>query len=159
MTVFLIILIAILVIIAAALFSPVSAKLGLEEDFYFLVKIFSFTIYDSNNPKPKKKKRKKKKTAPTAKKSPPKKEKKDNLFKKLYKKRGLKGTITELCQLAKFAILKCGKVLKHFSFEKISLDIKVATDNAADTAIQYGMVCTVVYPIAAFLNSIVGAKL
>ncbi len=158
MTVFLIILLVILGIIAVALLSPVSAKLGLDDDFYFSVKFFGFTLYDSKRPKQKKKKRKKKKDKPPQKKAAPKKEKKDNIFKKLYKKRGLKGTILELCSVAKFAISKCGFILKRFSFEKISIDIKVATDNAADTAIQYGTVCTVVYPIATFLNSLVGAK-
>jgi len=157
-TVFLIVLLVILGIIAVALFSPVSVKLGLDDDFYFSVSFLSFTLYDSKKPRVKKKKKKRKKSEKPAKKAPPKKEKKDNLFKKLYKKRGFKGTINELCRVAKFAISKCGKALKRFSFEKISLDIKVATDNAADTAILYGMVCSGVYPIVTFLNTVVGAK-
>lgn len=159
MTVFLIILAVILGITAVALFSPVSAKLGLDDDFYFLVEFLSFTLYDSKKPRVKKKRRKKKTNETPAKKSSPKKQKKDNLFQKLYKKQGLRGTVNELCSVAKFAVSKCGAILKRFSFEKISIDIKVATDNAADTAIQYGTVCAAVYPIAAFLNSIVGAKL
>ncbi len=146
MTVFLIILLVILLLCTVLLFTRLSIKLGLDDDFYFSVKILSFTLYDSKKPKAKTKDTKEPE------------EKKDNIFKKLLKKKGFRQTVTELCRLSQFAIKKCFFVIKHFRFENITLDIKVATDSAADTAIQYGSICTVVYPTATFLNSVANAK-
>ena len=153
MKLFLIVLAIFIVVLLAVLFARIKVFLAFDGEFSFKVNYLNFCVYDSNKPKKAKKSKKpaKKKTSNAAKKP---KAKEENLFVKLKNKLGFTGAIKELCSVAKIALIKLKRLIKHFCFDKIHLDIKVATDNAADTAIQYGTVCSAVYPIAQFLNSV-----
>ena len=149
MTVFIIILAIILLIISVILFSKVKVFLAFHGQLEYFVsflgfKVFSSEIKDKNTQKTDGKKAEKKK--------------KDNFFKRLQKKRGFTGAVKELADFALKALKKLMRLLKHFSFRKIFLDVTVATESAADTAIEYGAVCSAVYPLATIFNSIADVK-
>ena len=42
-------------------------------------------------------------------------------------------------------------LIKHIKVERFDLNVTVASGDAATTAIEYGAVCAVAYPIAAFV--------
>lgn len=52
--------------------------------------------------------------------------------------------------------------LKHFlkfiNFKKIKLELKVGGDNAAKTAIDYGITCSAVYPVLSLLETVADVK-
>ena len=70
----------------------------------------------------------------------------DNLFQKLKKKKGFVGAVKELADTVTGVVGRQKNILRHISMRKLTLNIAVAAENAADTAIHYGAVCTVVYP-------------
>ena len=44
-------------------------------------------------------------------------------------------------------------VVKKFKFRRFYLNLSVATNDAASTAINYGKICSAVYPIISFLET------
>ena len=48
---------------------------------------------------------------------------------------------------------------KHIAVRRLCLDIKVASEDAATTAIEYGAVCSAVYPALSFIDSIANVKM
>ena len=149
MTVFIIILAIILLVISVILLSKVKVFLAFHGELEYFVSFLGFKVFSSE--------KNEKSTQKTDEKKAEKKDK-DNFFKRLQKKRGFTGAVKELADFALKALRKLMRLLKHFSFKKIFLDIKVATESAADTAIEYGAVCSAVYPLASVFNSIADVK-
>ena len=44
-------------------------------------------------------------------------------------------------------------ILKKAKFKKVYLTITVATDDASKTALSYGRICSVVYPVTAYMDN------
>ena len=59
----------------------------------------------------------------------------------------------EIIEYLKIALIKFKKLLSHTRFNKAVLDLTVATEDAADTALLYGKVCSAVYPIVSVLDT------
>ena len=139
----------------AVLFLPVKVKIKFYEDFILKVSFLGIKVYEispenqkkeKNDEKPKKKKTDNKitkdnKAITTAK----------NIFVKLKKKYGFAGAVREIISFLYNCLLHIKKLMKHIKISSVKLDITVASDDAAKTAIDYGMVCQAVYPVTAML--------
>lgn len=149
---------AVLLLIAAILLLPVSAYLEYNNDFFFDFKFSGINVFSS---KKEKKQTAKKSTKKTVKKTPPQ-EKKENQFKTsfeiLKKKKGFSGAVKEIFALLNDCLKHLGFLLKTFKFRKVEFNLNVATENAAKTAIEYGALCSAIYPTLSFFQSIGNVK-
>ncbi len=135
---------AVLAAIYVLLLFPIriTANLCREPEFIVRYLFFKFRIIPGKE-KQKKEKRKKKKpqTDNEAKKPKPKKHHGISYYADKY------GDIIK-------AILKAsGKLLKRMVIKQLSVNIVVGDEDAATTAIEYGAVCAVVYPIVSMVES------
>ena len=46
-------------------------------------------------------------------------------------------------------------IFRHIKFRQLNIDITVASDNAADTAINYGRLCAGVYPALSVILNVI----
>lgn len=147
MTVFIIIA-AVLVLLVSLLFLPVSVHLKFEDGFFAKIKVAGIKVYDIKpgkdikTPEPKDTESDSKAEQQT-----------ENAFKRLKKKLGFAGAVKELFAFIKAVLKRLKGVLRHLYFKKLRVDIKVASGDAADTAIQYGAVCAAVYPVLSFIDT------
>lgn len=103
---------------------------------------------------PKKKKTKKKKKKPAKKPEPkpqPRPEKKDKEEKKSYlgklkEKKGLSGLMSLFTGLAKIATGALKGLFSHIVVHKLDIGIQLSSGDAASTAINYGRLCSALYP-------------
>lgn len=75
------------------------------------------------------------------------------IFVHLKKRYGFAGAVREIFGFAGQVLKKIKKRLKHFFIKKVCVNIVIAGDDAAQTAVEYGAVCGSVYPVLAFLES------
>ncbi len=76
-------------------------------------------------------------------------------IKDMYKQKGLDGSVIVIKELGNLITGTLKKVFKRVKLRKFDVDIAVSEENAADTAIKYGYVCAVVYPVVSLiLNSV-----
>lgn len=140
------ILAVLLLLIALILLLPVSVDLNYKEDFSFKVKFLNIKVF------PLKEKKQNEKTD-----KPKSEAKKDNQFKtsfqKLKEKYGFSGAIKEIFAFLKECLKHLGGFLKTVKFRKVKLNLVVAESDAFKTAIKYGEVCAVVYPVLSYLES------
>lgn len=143
------ILVGLLALIALVLLLPVSLDLRYKEELDFKVK-FAGIRFSAQ-----KKKKEKEVGQPT-------KDKKDNqfkaVFKKLKRKKGFTGAIKEIFIFLRHCLEHLGYLLKTMKFKKVCLDLNIVGDDAAKTAIQYGEVCSVAYPVLSFFQSVAKVK-
>lgn len=98
----------------------------------------------------KKKPKKKKKTEQPQKPEPKKEEKpKDNFLKEL----GLSGIVNLFTKITELAAGVLKDFFAHIIIKSFALSIKVGGKDAADTAINFGRVCSVVYPLTSAVIS------
>lgn len=150
----LIILGIIVAIILFLLFMPLNFDLVYDGDLFIKFKYLGITVFDDQ--KSEKKARKPQKQKTKSEKSTP--SKKDNFFVKLYKQKGLLGAIGYCSDIAKIVLQNLPRIFKKIKFRKLKLDLTVATDDAANTAIRYGEFCAVLYPVLSLLQSIIDLK-
>lgn len=151
MKIALVVLGAIIALLLVLLFLPLSIDLTFAKELRFKIKYFGIIIFDSEkNVKLKKAKRAK---SGVEEKSEGKKSKKENFLKKTYKQKGLLGTITYFSKILMLLLKKLWWVVKKFKFRRFYLNLSVATNDAASTAINYGKICSAVYPIISFLET------
>lgn len=140
------ILAVLLLLIALILLLPVSVDLNYKEDFSFKVKFLNIKVF------PLKEKKQNEKTD-----KPQSNAKKDNQlktsFQKLKEKYGFSGAIKEIFAFLKECLKHLGGFLKTVKFRKVKLNLVVAESDAFKTAIKYGEVCAVVYPVLSYLES------
>lgn len=103
------------------------------------VLFLSFTLVPTKEKKTKKKKAKKKKDTD---------EKKDKepYVKKLSDKKGLEGIVSMIAELAKLAYTTLKGIMANTVIKQFDIKLTVVGDDAADTALKYGKVCSVFYP-------------
>ena len=142
----------ILLLIALVLLLPITAQVEFKEDFFLKVKFLGITVYNLNE-KPKKTKVKK-----TEKEQKPK-PKKQGTFAKLKAKRGFKGAVKELFDFASKFIKDTKPQLTKIKFRNFKLQLIVVGEDAAMTAIEYGAVCGIVYPVISFIDQNLNIKL
>ncbi|MGN1138035.1 MAG: DUF2953 domain-containing protein [Ruminococcus sp.] len=106
--------------------------------------------------KPKKKKKKHKKKKVQEKKKEP--EKQENVLKNFIKEKGLSGIINILKQIATLATETLKDLFKRVTLVSLRLNIQIAGEDAADTAIKYGYCCSVIFPAVSAILSVVKYK-
>lgn len=145
----LLIILGIIAFILILLMIPVRIKLDYGEKttlrlgYFFL----SFRIYPAKEKNPGKKKKTPEKKKEEEKKKPQK--KKPGKLKQLLDKHGADGLIEILKEAAKIVTELLGGLARHLYFTRFNVRICVVGEDAADTAVKYGYVCSAVYlPIA-----------
>lgn len=150
----LIIIAIVLFAVLTVLFLPARVSLSFEEDFFVKVKFAGIKLFDSDA------KKKRKKYRPKHTESKPQKNKESTvaqdtkkLFSFLKKKYGFTGAVKLVLNLAKDMLTHIKKLLRHIKIDHVTLDATVCAEDAAQTAIAYGKVCSAAYPVLAYLNS------
>ena len=140
------VLAGLLFLIALLLLLPVSVDLSYKEDFLVTVKFLGIKVF------PLKERKQAEKTD-----KPKSETKKDNQlktsFQKLKEKYGFSGAIKEIFAFLKECLKHLGGFLKTVKFPKVKLNLVVVESDAFKTAIKYGEVCAVVYPVLSYLES------
>lgn len=150
----LIIIGALLLLILLILFLPLNVFVSFKNEFYVKIKFVGIKVYELLDERDKQKKRNKKSND-----SKDKPQKTDTLneakgiFKFLKEKYGFFGAVKKLLGLFSEMLKHIKKQLKRIKFKNIKVDITVSGDDAADTAIKYGAVCSGVYPVLSFIDS------
>lgn len=135
-----------LVILAVAALLPAKIKVRIgyiEEEFILSFKLlfFVFTVSPENKKKKKKKAKKKEKE----KNERPAKKEKDNFFRSHTSDFG----VFDYIELIGIVI---EKFVAKIYFDKLEAEIRVAGDDAAQTALNFGRLNAAIYPIAGLIN-------
>ena len=148
--IFLIVIGVILLILFAILFIPVRVDLSFVDDFKFKVSFLKITLFKSGKTQPEKTDNPSKEK--TVKES-------ENNFKKYFAKlkenEGFGGAVKRIASLVLDILSHIKRFLRHIKIDSVKLNITVGSFDAAKTALDYGTVCQAVYPITAFLDSVV----
>lgn len=143
----------ILLLIALILLLPITAQVEFKNDLDLKIKFLGFTVYKLEDEKPKPKKAKEKALKQTPK------EKEQGIFAKLKAKHGFRGAIKEIFGFAGSVITQIKPQLLKLKFRKFKLDLIIVGEDAAMTAIEYGAVCGIVYPVLSFIDQSLNIKL
>lgn len=135
---------AIIGIVLILLFLPLTIDLAYEGELLIKIRYLGITFKDNKRKKRKKKAGDENQTA----------EDDDDFLLRTYNQKGLVGTVRYLCSLLKILLTKLLWIVKRFKLRKFELDLTVATDDAANTAIRYGEVCAAAYPVLSLLHSV-----
>lgn len=142
------IILAILVLLALVIFAPVRFDFSFDGEAFYKLLVYGITVY---------KKQDKPDNITVSEKPPQKakkpKEKKPDFFTQLKNECGFSGAIHFCTSLATMLIKKLCFFIKRLRFSRFCLDISVASEDAAKTAIEYGAVCSAVYPVLALLTT------
>jgi hypothetical protein len=137
------VILIVLAVIGFLLFSSVSimisTKDGVKVKCRYLFVTYSYPAKKVSKPKNKQMKS-------TENKAP----EKENAFKRLINSEGLSGTLTLIFDVLKQAAESLGNLLHHVRVKRFNLKIKVASDDPMMTAVEYGTVCSLVYPALSF---------
>lgn len=74
------------------------------------------------------------------------------------KRSGLSETVEQTCRILMDLLKEIVKLLKYCTAKRFVLKIVCAEDTAADTAVSYGRCCSVIYPLASFLSTIMKVR-
>ena len=144
------IILGILLLLFLILLIPVEVIAHYSDDLALTVKVLFYRLNLLPKPeKPKKTKPKKKeepKPKPKEKKKEKPEEKKPSYLEKLKEKKGLSGVVSLLTGLAKIAGSTLKGLFSHVVIRRMDIGIALASEDAASTAVNYGRLCSVVYP-------------
>ena len=141
--------------ITVLLFLPLKVFISFKEEFFVKVKFAGVKLFEIPEPSPKKKSKK-------AKKEQSKVEEKGGLavvddakklFVKLKEKYGFLGAVKVIFAFLKETLSHIKPYFRHIKIKKIILNLTVASSDAATTAIEYGKVCSAVYPVLSFFDT------
>lgn len=142
----------IILLIALLLILPITARIDFKDDFFVKVKYLGITVYkitpDEEEQKPNEKAEKTEKP----------KEKQDGIFTKLSKKHGFKGAVKEILSFALDVLKQTKKQLLKIKLRNIKIDLIIVGSDAAQTAIEYGAVCSMVYPVLSIIEQSLNVK-
>ena len=149
----LIIVLSVSALVALLLFVPISVHIMYNGELFVKLKIAGIKAFvaepkeDIKEPSPDTESDKKAKKQT------------ENAFNKLKKKYGFAGAVKEFFAFVRAVLERLKRQFKHIAVRRLSLDIKVASEDAATTAIEYGAVCSAVYPALSFIDSIANVKM
>ncbi|MCQ2441401.1 MAG: DUF2953 domain-containing protein [Clostridia bacterium] len=135
----------ILIVLLLLLILPVTGDIEFDGEFKLILRVLGIKVYSSD-----KDKKKSKSKEPPTKEQPP---QKKSRFDELKEKYGFTGAIKYGAKLINLTVKRIAWFIKRLKFRKFTLLITVASDNAAKTGIEYGIVCTAVYPIITYLET------
>ena len=146
-----VILAVILTVLAAILFLPIDVYIKFEQDFFLKIKFLGVKVFEIEPEDEKQKnqtadaisdKKAENEVTNVAK----------SFFYKLKKKYGFSGAVKTLFGFAADVLTHIKRFLRHIKIKRVALNVTVASNNAAATAIEYGTVCAAAYPVLAFLG-------
>ncbi len=141
----LIIILSIIVFFALLLFLPISLFLSYEQKFFLRVRFSGITVYklkDKPEEEPPAEEQEVEKVSKEDE-TP----KKQNFFVNDYKKRGFSDFVSYYAAVLKELIQKVLWLLRKMHFKLFCFSLSVASDDAAQTAVRYGAVCSALYPL------------
>ena len=147
------ILLAVILFILLVSFIPINLIVRWHEDIKCTLRIgfIPIVLYPKKDIKLKKKKPEKKK-----KEQPEKKEEKKE--KNLLKEKGLGWFVNLIKKIADLAKGALKDTFRHILIKEFMLSIRVAGDDAADTAVKYGYYCSAIYPATGLIIGAVNYK-
>lgn len=144
------ILLAVVLLLVLVLLLPVTAYVSFDKKFNLKIKLAGVIVFAL------KPKEKIKKPAAISDKKAEKETK--TVFEKIKDKNGFFGAIKEIFAFLSDCIGHLQWLFKFVRFRKICFNLTVASKNAAQTALEYGALCSVVYPVLSFFDSIANVK-
>ncbi len=127
---------------------------------WLFIKIYIYPPEDKKNKKEKKQKKQKQekpqKEEPAQVEQP--KEKKDNFIVTFYNNQGVTGILELISNVANKLKKGFRGVGKSLYIKRLWLRINVGGSNSADTAVDYGKMCSKVYPAMGYILSVVHSK-
>lgn len=148
-------LLALLLAVILALFLPISVFFSYNKKPAVKVYYCGIPVFSTAHSKKEKSDKKEKQT--NNEKDENKKEK-NNIFKEVYDKLGFNDTVRYFAGLLKIVVKKLGWVLKKIKIRRFTMSLAVSDSDAAQTAIQYGRICSAVYPALSLLFSVTDCK-
>ncbi len=152
------IIIGILLLLFAVSLLNIRIHFAYNETPFLIIRV-AFLKFRILPPKPEKPQKKKPKKAQKPKKNAKKPEKKNKEksfdFKAYVKQKGISGLLNIVKRVAKLAVGTLRDVFGATTVSKLMLDIKIAGNDAGDSAIKYGKVCTVLFPALKVITDIV----
>ena len=145
------IILGILVLLLLILILPIKVFIKFKDGLYLKFKILNIKIYEIKPESNKNDSQGDTISDKTAKKDTEKDTK--NLFEKLKQKHGFLNSVKVLLRFVKDCLTHIKTLLRHIKIKRIILNISVASNDAATTAIEYGGICAATYPVLAFLDS------
>lgn len=149
----LIIVLSVMALIALLLFIPISVHIKYDGDFFIKLKIAGIKAFGAEP------KEDIKEPSPDTESDKKAKKQTENAFNKLKKKYGFVGAVREVFAFVRALLERLKRQSRHIAIRRLFLDIKVASENAATTAVEYGAVCAAVYPVLTFIDSIANVKM
>jgi sorbitol-specific phosphotransferase system component IIBC len=152
--VFLYILLGVLALLLFILVIPIELLAYYNETLTLRLKVLFVKITLLSPDKKKKEKPKKKEEKPKEKKpqekkpekKKKKKEKKPNILTKIKDKKGVTGLLSLFSSLARIAVGALRGIFSHIVFKKLIVGITLSGEDASEVAVNYGRVCSVLYP-------------
>lgn len=141
--------------LAAILFLPLDAVINFKEEFGFKVKFSGIRVFTLKKDAEEKVESKAQLETTAAEKGET---ETYGIFKKLKGKYGFSGAVKQIFELIKDILPHIKRLLKHIKFKRIILNINIAEEDAAKTAVDYGRVCSVAYPVLSYFESIASVK-
>ncbi len=144
------IILAFLLALTVVLFLPLGVDLQFKDQFLYKVKFVGIILY----PRPNKSKiepkedKSDKKTQDNA----------DSFFENLRKKIGFVGALKEIFGFFADCFVPFKRFLNFVKFKNVNFNLSVAGSDSAMTAIEYGAVCSVVYPVLSLFKSLANVK-
>ena len=143
----------IILLILLILLLPITAQVKFNDDFSVKIKFLGITVYKLK-PDDEKAESKEKTEKPKEAKAEEK-----GLFTKLMDKQGFKGAVKEIFILLLNILKATKKHLLKIKFRKVKMDLIIVGSDAAMTAIDYGAVCSLAYPLLSFIDQNLNIKL
>lgn len=143
----LIIISAVLILLGSVLFLPLKANLGFKDDFWAKITFVGLTLFSTD------KETKEQKSVEEPPEQPKAEAKKANIFDFLKQKYGFFGAVKKLLALLREMLSHIKVLLRHIKIKKAEIDINVSGGDAAQTAIEYGAICSAAYPLFGFLEA------
>lgn len=139
------VIVGLILLCALLLFLPASAVLNYDDEFTYYVRVLGIKI----KPRKDKKQKSVEEEKPT---------KKKNRVKEYFGRFGVSEALKRGVTFLKRALGRVSFALRHCSVRDLRLKITVAGNDAALTAIEYGTVCSVMYPFLRYLYSVLDIK-
>ena len=147
-----IIIAAVLAFFALLILLPVRVRLKYEDDFSVRIYYAFVKVFDTAKQKPPEHK-KNKDTAEEAKQEKKEEQKKQLFIVRDWENMDKKEFIRFYAAVLKDALVKILGFTKRLRFKLLSVTVGVGSYDASDTAVQYGEVCTALYPAFSLLET------
>ncbi len=139
---------AVFLVLILLLLMPIKLKVLIDRNFTYKVLVGTVGVI-TNKPKKAKKKENTMENGEGE---------KESYLKKLYREKGFSGTVTELFSYLKIIFSEIGYFLGKIKIRDFVCKVSVSDENAAETAISYGIISAAIYGFMGFLDSVTDFK-